>query len=446
MTPQLDYQSMRNSTFTGTDAVRSALLLLGIWLIAPCAVAHLPEVFGYDYVRAGHTPAPDKSAPRQPRPAPEEAKPRQETSSLDPDAYLEQVSERERAGGPYASGLSEPLSILGLYHRDRGDYHSALNAYQRALHVARINDGLNSERQLPILLELIAIYKETGDYVALDGSYRYYRRIRGLGLPPFDKQAVNESLEYLQWEREAYGRRNDGKERRHLLEAILLNAQIIKHMADQPDIEFEWYRELVLSQMQNLYLLLGTDPVVLTQGGTIGIGGAPDEMADQRLAHMQGTALTRGRALLQDLIDRAQTGPVVELAALHLELGDWYQWNTQYRRANQEYAQVVELLQGAGESQLLSRWLDQPVELPHDRSLWQPPSEAAAEQPAITAKYKVSARGEASSIQISAPDEARSGAVGRLKRLLRDTHFRPRFSQGKAERSGTVTRRYQLLD
>jgi hypothetical protein len=160
---------------------------------------------------------------------------------------------------------------------------------------------------------------------------------------------------------------------------------------------------------------------------------------------IQNLAIGRGRTLLTDLIERAQDQPARELAALHLELGDWCQWNGQTRRASQEYARVVELLREADEQELLSQWLDQPMELPDERDLWRPVPPDAQGPERITASYHVSAQGQARSIEVSTDDESDSGAAIRLKRMLRDTHFRPRFSQGKAEKSSVVTRHYRLL-
>ena len=67
----------------------------------------------------------------------------------------------------------------------------------------RINDGLYSERQVPLLRELLQSYREAGDYEALDERYDYYFRLYGNGQPPYTEIRLRAALEYLRWQREA---------------------------------------------------------------------------------------------------------------------------------------------------------------------------------------------------------------------------------------------------
>ncbi|MEH6637467.1 MAG: tetratricopeptide repeat protein [Halioglobus sp.] len=411
-----------------------------LWPCSNAARGHLPEFFGHEYVRAEEDPAAAPAA----APASQAARP----GLSAPESHYsfnQQVTDREKAGGPYAPGLWEPLISLGLYYQGLGDYAAARDAYQRALHISRVNDGLNSELQIPILRELLTIYRTMGDYKALDGAYIYYNRLRVPGTPPYEQRTIDDALEYLQWEREAYAQRTDGLQLRHLLQAYLVNARMLRAMAAEPDIRFDWYQQIALSQLQNLYLLLGADPVLQApSGGTGGTGGS-DAIVDMHVSSLQHGAFIKGKHLLRDLVDRAHNSPPREMAAVRLELGDWYQWNGEYRGAGREYAEVVSILRNANEEQLLEQWLAQPMELPDEQSLWQQNRASAGQEQVVVARYKVSARGEISNINVSTSGEDDSGSARRIKSMLLDTHFRPRFSQGKAERSGEVIRRYRLL-
>ena len=86
-------------------------------------------------------------------------------------------------------------------------------------------------------------------------------------------------------------------------------------------------------------------------------------------------ALARGSDLLRDLIERsAGTGEVADVARLHLELGDWYQWHARPRQAGEHYRQVVQLLEGQAQAGSRSTTLSED----------HPPNQIVAESPSCS--------------------------------------------------------------
>lgn len=426
-----------------TGVLVRILLVLCCCAMPPRGSAHLPALFGKEYVYAEDRPVQAAVVPRDSEML--------TTDPVDPGPFEVQVREREIRGGPFADGLAEPLTSLALYYQKRGDYQDAIDAYLRAMHVVRVNDGLISSRQIPILRQLQKIYRTQEDYPSLDQTYEYHFRLHGIGSPPHTPQRVDAALEYLQWQRVAYSAEQHAVARSRLLQAYFVNDRILDSMAESADNEPYGYRQLVMSQIYNLYLLLGDEPVQ-GQVGDFVVGSNNPELLSteqvvwERTRHIQRTGVNRGSDLLRDLIARSAQMPAVDRAALHLELGDWYQWNDKLRRASQEYAQVVSLLRDAGETELLNRWLGQPRELPDEADLWlHPRYRDVRPLVEVVARYDVSARGAVSNIKVSVPGEDGSGQASRIRRMLYDTHFRPRFSQGQAEAVAQVSRRYRLL-
>ena len=361
--------------------------------------------------------------------------------------HEQQVHEMELSGGPYAAGLTDPLINLGFYYKARGDIESSLESYRRALHLVRVNDGLSSDRQIPILREMLEIYRSMGDYAALGDLYNYYYHVRKLGQAPLTQDRLDASLEYFAWERDLYATRSDGLERRHLLRAYRANQGMLEGLVPTTEQEVSWYISLSLSQLRTLYMVLGDDLL----SGASRSGAASESMAadrvNQEVAFIQKMAYHKGKKLLAGSIEHAQSSPPVDLASLHLELGDWLQWNGGLIRAREHYARVEEILRDAGEEQLLLRWLGQPVELPDEHDLWPDYHDNAEPGPAVVeARYEVTASGDARKIKVSVIDDEESWQAWRIKRMLRDTHFRPRFSEGKPQAVEHVSRRYRLLD
>lgn len=421
------------------------LLGLGLLLIQPWAVAETPALYGQDYFRLGQS-----WEDGRPRTLPA---PRQEYDAVDESAYLEQVQRQELSGGPYSDGLAEPLSGLGHYYRDRGNYEKALGLFKRALHVVRVNDGLYSERQIPLVRDLLDTYRLAGEMQALDERYDYFFRLYGNGYPPYTELRLRASLEYLRWQREAFRLELDGGRKNRLVDMYRLNDRILESAAQSTTIGQDGYRQLVLSQIRNLYLLQSEIvppevPYTLQPGGSFHSNQRQAmDFSLQRLESLQRASAAKGRTLLEELIARTGSdAEAADLAGIHLELGDWHQWNGNHHSAQEEYSRVIQILQDAGDNQLLEQWLGSPAELPANGAFWQPGRLANnGRRVVLLAEYDVSARGKARNIQVSAAKPENQAFTSRLRRKLSATRFRPRFATGEAEAVERVSREYELI-
>lgn len=402
--------------------------------------AHFPALYGKVFIRSDQAQQDERPHPPTVPPVP--------MDEADADAYEQQVKAQELLDGPYAETLAESLSSLGHYHRDRGDYRKAEDLYLRALHVVRVNDGLYSERQIPLMRDLLNLYRATGDLKALDDRYDNFFRLYGSGQPPYTALRKQASLEYLRWQRAAHCSGLDGSSNRRLVDLYQLNKRMLESVAQTPNVDQSWHRELVLNQIRNLYLLLGSNslPGVGFSAGSSGQTD-PSVIVQQQMLNLQRTGFPIGRNLLQDLIAQSLQLAPIERASLHLELGDWYQWNEVLRGADEEYVKVEQILLEAGEQDLLDQWLGAPVELPANDAFRQPNPRPSDAKPVVaTVRYDISAKGHLSNVEVSTK-EPEDAAVGlRIKRMLKGTHFRPRFVSGHAEPMEKLTRQYQLVE
>ena len=432
---------------------RWCLLCAGLLLVVRVQAAGA-EPYGEYFVRVGAS-WPDAGA----------ALPRRESAPVtaqDGAGYHRQVLELEHQGGPYANTLAEPLAGLGRLHWQNGDIAEAQRLYQRALHVVRVNDGLYSERQLPILQALFESYRQSGDLRALDQRYDYYFRLYGNGEPPYTPVRLGATIEYLRWQREALRLNADADDKARLLATYKLNEQVLEGLNRLESVDLPAYRELVMSQLRNLYLIQGryaprTESRATVANPSFATSWGDEDFDLKKLELLQRKALPTGRALLQQLIARTPPDAAVELARTYLEQADWNQWNGRTDEALDDYGQVVKLLRDAGQEQLLRQWLGRPVELPDNGAFWQPSPEASGKQTlAVAARYDVSAEGRVVDIHETSVTPPRAGVdeeqaernerlAYKLRRHLKQTRFRPRFANGKAEAATRVERVYQLI-
>jgi tetratricopeptide (TPR) repeat protein len=330
-----------------------------------------------------------------------------------------------------------------------------LQSLQRALHVVRVNDGLYSERQLPIVREMLDIYRSSGDLQALDARYDYFFRLYGNGEPPFNEVRLRATLEYLRWQREAARLKVGRDPGRRLLATYELNADILEQLTQSPPpgVDVIWQERLVTSQLRNLYLLVTEEP---PPGLTVDGVAVPDpvfqssqqsgDLQQQRLWRLQQSLGARVRSLLQPDADSDSKLPPELLARRQIALGDWYQWQGRSGQALDYYLQALESLRLAGLAELAQQWLSSPLELPVNGAFWQPRNPAQPEERRVIlpAQFDVNERGRAENIQTGPAAEGDERFAARLKRELSRLRFRPRIVEGEPRVARGVSRSYEV--
>jgi tetratricopeptide (TPR) repeat protein len=409
-------------------------------LVADQAAAHLPALYGSRFLRA---PAAEEQRVENcaARPSP----------SDDPAAHRDRIAELERQQGAYGAALTEPLADLARHYRGTGDYDEAIDLYSRALHLVRINDGLDSARQLALLEALADTYRQQGDLNALDRVRQQVFRLSSRGKDPGDAGVAAATLDFIAWQREAWSLGLDGSDRRRLLEAYLGNEQLLEALTSVGEGS-PAHREALFSQLSNLYLIMGSDFV---ESGAHAVSSAlemePSQAGStiyvrQRIARIQQSGVDRGEELLENLLTLTGPEDIEAYGSLRLELGDWFQWNGDYHRAATEYAGLERALREGGRADLLEQWLGAPAELPVNRRFQAYHGDGNRLGPGgVTARFRVSGRGLVDDIEVLAEPVDDPGGAGRVKRMLVETHFRPRFVDGSGQAVAVVERRYRFI-
>ncbi len=428
-----------NSWPSGSANSLVVLFALGFLLLAPPSAGR-SQAYGEHFVRLGETLPGAKALPAQ-----------GVARVGDRASYLQQTEELELLGGPYDDALAEPLAGLARQHRQRGDYSEALSTYRRALHVIRINDGLYSERQIPVLRELLMTFRETGDYESLDQRYEYFFRLYGSGKPPYTELRLRAALEYLRWQREALMRELKGDRRRRMLNLIALNGELLEAVMTDPVAPYTWKRDLTQSQMRNLYLLKDQFAPKLQEASlnssqnTFSAKPLVEDLEDQKMDLALRGAVNKGRRLVQVLQQEAAGQGPVEQASLQLALADWFHWNGSRQRAGTAYREVISLLQEAGEQELLHLWMGLPVELPANGAFLRPANPAVDAPAVIRARFDVSAKGRVSNLNTEILSGEAASELNRFRRQLGGTLFRPGWEGGEPRSVTGLQRDYTLV-
>jgi hypothetical protein len=396
----------------------------------------LPTPFGREYYFAS------AGKPRQLPPL---------LSAPEAEAWRRRITEQEWQGGPYGADLPETLLDAANYFQGRGDYEQAITLRRRAVHLTRVNDGLYSPLQLPLLRSLLEMYLDQGDLEKADEIHAYQFHLSRQHSAPGDPAWVDASIEYSDWQRKRWLLEPDPESPDRLYDIWrLLNEQDIQD--EENPIPIEQLTPLVYGQLRMLYLIgvsdLGFDrETEMMMGRAYGSQQKEPSVEKSQLQFLQQGAYSRGRSRLEYLAERlADSDDYLARAEVARQLGDWNSWHGQSTRASEQYRLAWDLLQADASGELRREWFGEPLELPADGVLWPGPrpQQGVEDTVLVTAVFEVSAKGKVRQVESRTADEEREGVGYRVARWLRASQFRPRMENGELVESTGVTREYRV--
>lgn len=101
--------------------------------------------------------------------------------------------------GIYSPALQEAYSDFGAFYNEIEDFESAVGLHSDALQVARINNGLYSPEQLPIIAALIRNNRELQAWDEVDNLYELNYFVASRAYSPSDAQYISSVEEYGRW-------------------------------------------------------------------------------------------------------------------------------------------------------------------------------------------------------------------------------------------------------
>jgi len=363
--------------------------------------------------------------------------------------YRTAIADIESSQGAYAEGLQEQLLSLGLSLQQQGRHDEAIRALKRGVHLARINDGLYSIDQIPLLQTEIASHMATGQFVEADERQMYLYRVqqRSLDRGEIRAQAL---IQQARWQRRAYEMGVGEQGFTRLLTMWDLYRLALNDVVEQEGDTSPSLLVPLEGMLQSQYLIAGF------QGETASGGFGGDDLAarqDQgRFSAYRSQSYKKGQAVIQAIYDIEQknNGGDKVAAAEHLTmLGDWMLWHGERESAFETYQDAfMELAEADDAQQEIDRLFGAPVPLPSLEGVRPLPPHIAPEEADLLLEFGISDRGRVVDLQRLEETEAESteadpegadagpavdneASGNRFMRKLRKTRFRPRFENGE---------------
>jgi tetratricopeptide (TPR) repeat protein len=185
---------------------RSLLVVLSVCIFAAGTSAAKPDLSRLsfhpvplaDAAAAANTVAAEIiTAPAELKPSPGNSDDGQNTLTI--TRYKDFISSTLVSAGPYALPISEAAFALGRLQEASGDLDAALASFERSMQILRINHGLFSTEQVPVMRAIINIHIERNDvesaHEVQEALYNLQTRHHG-----FDNiTSVSSLLEWADW-------------------------------------------------------------------------------------------------------------------------------------------------------------------------------------------------------------------------------------------------------
>jgi hypothetical protein len=423
------------------------------------------------------------------------------------DRLLVQVQEILSRDGAYSLALLEPLTRLGRLYQESDDYALALATLERAVQVLRINRGLYSLDQVPLLRQIIRIEEVRGnDAGAWELEQKLLALVRrhldDIRTVPVLRDIADKQMEvlarvldgkrppqvllgcfYQQWPNRDGGSCHAGS-RSTVVQGMLAEAQ--RNYADAIGVMLR-YGQYASEELRNLELqmLHGVDLLRSLNYETRGypvpmvppqVGAAvfepwrsriapvaalaawqptPDSVEGEALHSLQRHAsmmdpYQRGRQSLLRLYEygAASSSPPRQAEAM-VQLADWDLLHSRNGQALDSYVKTLAALQADGVSQASIDELFAPA-VPVVLPAFEPnpliQTEVRAATGHIDVAFEITKYGRARAIEIRDAADASGAAQHRLIAVLKGNRFRPRATAGEFAEATPVLLRYHLYE
>lgn len=345
------------------------------------------------------------------------------------------VENIESNGSRFDEALVVPLTLLGDGQRMLGQYVEALETYDRARNVSRLNNGLHSLSQIDVLYREAATYFELGQFLRAGQRHEYAFSI-------FLRSFEEDSVELLPG---LFALADWYIETRNIFAArgLFHNAvEISKTHLDRTDPR----NIRALKGLANSYRLERFTPPseydVPREEGFL-TGRLPEESSLRYEAKVNDFA--KGEEALKELIEIEQEreGSTLEsLAYAKLELADWFLLFKKYQLAGVVYRDIWDMFIDDPRAVFVQEEFVKPIPLFHPLGTnpGSAPSEILQEpvEGKITFSFDVAATGELANIEVVSV-EPNGRYQDEFMDSMKRARFRPVILEGVPEHTEGVT-------
>ncbi len=333
--------------------------------------------------------------------------------------------------GPYHEQSSEALYGFGIALKRQGFYHEALSTLERAMHINRVNHGLHSFSQTPILRSIIDIQKTLHQFEEVTTGYNRLLRLFRKNHASNDPALVPVLQELALWHADVYQLDNSTNRVDHLtaaqsfINAAIKKAQPPNQLTTQDKIDL-WRTSALISFYSSQHK---GDEWATALDSRYSASADKNFLVPTRMATLSKTSYRQGRIINEQVVALVNTdsnSTTHQKIGAYVEAGDWHLLFNHRDTATEYYQQARRLIAQTDTPEELNKlWFSQPKILPglraDDRS-------GNSVRQYIIAQIDISKNGHPSRITVLEPAPEKNAVLRRAAiKTLRNARFRPRF-------------------
>tara|TARA_R110000787_G_scaffold226944_1_gene334712 strand:+ start:296 stop:1741 length:1446 start_codon:yes stop_codon:yes gene_type:complete len=381
--------------------------------------------------------------------------------------YQSAIDRREALVGPFDPELSELTFALGNTLQRQNRLEEAIQAFRHAMYVNRVNNGVYSLSQEPMLRGIINAHIQLGFITEAAEAYQKLLWLHRKTYGADDPRTLPLLDEIGQWHLRAYNARGRRDDIYHLNIAHGVYNQALAITAKQ-------HGEDHLSMTGLLYNSAMTDYYLDRHQKKFANSWENTDLLSERFQQARWVADDpflnknyfqngrRANARMIDILEQDPTASAADKANGYIKTGDWLMLFNLTGPAIDAYQQAYRVLQQTNDTALITALLGEPKMLPRpiDSGIMTTesvvtdqttPAEPSPEQPetptpditkavtnpSIPAAYvmlsvDISKKGQPRKITtLSIYPEDGDGLESRARKTIIDTRFRPRFDNGQ---------------
>jgi TonB family protein len=368
--------------------------------------------------------------------------------------YRDQIAAQESLFSTYDPAIGESLTGLASVQLKLGQYQAAIRSYRRAMHIERVNNGIYSLSQEPMIRGLASAYESLEDLESANLNYEQLRYIYARHYQNNSPELVALLNEQSEWHISAYAREPD---RQNLY--LLGNAyRLMMHALNMASVDSPAGRVTILPLWRNLavanfllaehgrrYSLLDDDrpqfsALARTEPVTLVERLSEDELL---VKNSYQSGLVALEAIARYHADNPDSSVVERTEAL-AELGDWQLSFGKYSSAADAYSQAWQAAEA--DPSLREALFGEPRLISPPNQDGDPPERSEADDiPFVVASFDVSSRGKPRDIEITESHPTESESLQKTAyKTLKKARFRPRLVEGEMVESTDFRYRLEL--
>lgn len=126
------------------------------------------------------------------------------TLQADIAAYRARIADTQANDTPYSNELREQFDALGVLLQQSGEHEDAILAFESAMHIDRVNGGLYTLEQIPIVEKIIASHEALGHADDVNNFHEYLYYIQQKSYDDGDPRLLAAKVEWADWNLESY--------------------------------------------------------------------------------------------------------------------------------------------------------------------------------------------------------------------------------------------------